>query len=332
MAKNTENSDVKISKKKSVVWKLLKWIIGSIVALILLIVGGVYYYYNYGGWKNVVRELVHVYGSQATGTDVNIGGISLSLTDGNGGASNITVANPKGYSQDYIIKLGNISVSVNKDSIVRVAKNATNKGIKTETIVINEVRIDKPEVTYELMSLKQNNVSDILANLNKSSSSSDKKETQKDSDAKTYNVAIKKVVIADASATVAANLLGSSQSLTLNLPTVTVTNLGTEKQGITIESSLIRIFQEILKTTQDAVAKVDLSKLLNGVGDLAGAAVDTAGKTVSAAVDGAGEVAGAAIEGTGQVAGAVVDGAGAAVDSVANGVKGLSEGVGGLFK
>ncbi|MBR1840951.1 MAG: hypothetical protein IJ778_02350 [Alphaproteobacteria bacterium] len=121
-------------------------------------------------------------------------------------------------------------------------------------------------------------------------------------------------MIAKGSATVAASLLGVSQSLSLNLPTITITNLGTEKQGITIEDGIARIFKEILKTTINVVSKADLNGLLGGVGNLAGAAVEGAGKTAEAVVGGAGKAAGAA------------------VDGVAGGVKGITEGVGGLFK
>ena len=309
----TENQTAK-KKKKNLFFRILKWIICAVVLLILLAAGGIYYYYNYGGWKSVVRDLVHTYGSAATGTNVDIGGIHLALSDGHGSIGNITVGNPKDYTQNHIIKLGNIAVNVNKDSIVRVIKNATDKNIKNETIVIDEVRIDKPEVTYELMNLSKNNVDDMMANLNKNSASAQKAPAPKDPNAKTYNVAIKKVVITDGSATVAASLLGASQSLTLNLPTITINNVGSERQGITIESGLIRIFQEILKATTNVVSKADLSSILGGVGDLAGAAVDTAGKAAGAVVDGAGQAAGAA------------------VDGVTSGVKGITEGVGGLFK
>ncbi|MBQ4399709.1 MAG: hypothetical protein II830_00280, partial [Alphaproteobacteria bacterium] len=135
---------------------------------------------------------------------------------------------------------------------------------------------------------------------------------EKESDVQ-YKVAIKKVIIADGTATVAANLLGASQSLSLNLPTITINNLGTEKQGITIEDGLARIFQEILKTTTSVVSKADLSGILGGMGDLAGTAVGTAGKVAGTAVDTAGKAAGAATEG------------------VTKGVKGITDSVGNLF-
>ena len=309
-----KNKNVKPAKK-SRIKKFFKWLLILIVALIVLIAGGVYYVLNYMDWQGIVRNLVHEKGSEVVGTSVNIGRIKLSLKDGKGGVSNITVTNPNGYSQDYIIKLGDVNVSVDVASVKKIAEESLKKtGPKVKTIVINEIRVDRPEVTYELMNLNKNNADDILANINKNTASSAKAPVQEDKDTVQYNVAIKKVVIADGKATVAANLLGVSQSLSLNLPTITISNLGTEKQGITIEDGIARIFKEILKTTTNVVAKADLSGLFGGVGDLAGAAVDGAGQAVGAVADGAGKAAGAA------------------VDGVAGGVKSLTEGVGGLFK
>lgn len=326
-------------EKKSVLrggLKALKWLIWAVIGLVVIIAGGVYYAYNYYDWQSVVRKLVHQYGSAAVGTDVRIGGINLSLKNGSGSVGSITVANPKGYKQDYIIKLGSVSVSVDKNSVKKLAEETLKKtGPKVKTIVINEIRVDKPEVTYELMSLQKNNVDDILANIKKNTASSAKPQKAEEKSDTEYNVAIKKVVVANGVATVAADLLGSSESLSLNLPTITVSNLGTEKQGITIEDGLARIFQEILNTTTEAVSKADLSGIINGIGDVAGAAVDTAGKAAEAAVDTAGKAADATVDAAGNAAEAAADTAGkaadAAIDGVAGGVKSLTDGIGGMF-
>jgi len=306
-------------KKKKSHWlkRTFKWLMWLILLLIIIIIGVGYYLYNYFNWQGKVRELVHIYGTQVVGTDVNIGNINLSLTDGKGAISNITVANPRGYSQDNIIKLGNVAVAVDVNSVTKLAKELAQKtGAKTKTVVINEIRVNAPEVAYELMNLNKTNASEVMENIKTNTASSTKQETQKTSDADeiTYNVAIKKVVIADGKATVAANLMGASQSLSLNLPTITISNLGTEKQGITIEDGLARIFQEILRTTTNVVAKTDLSGLLNGVNGLTDAALEQAGNVTGAAVDGAGKAAGAAIDG------------------VSGGVKSVTDGIGSLFK
>ena len=312
----TENKKTEKKAKKKWIRKTFKWLLSLVVLLVVLVVGGVYYAYNHWNWQGKVRELVHQYGSAAVGTDVNIGGIDLSLTNGKGSVKAITVANPKGYNEKYIIDLEGVSVAVDTNSVTKLVKElAQGTGSKTKTIVINEIRVDKPAVTYEFFNLKRTNSDDILANIKKNTASdAAKKEEPKKADAVTYNVAIKKVVVADGKATVAASMLGASQSLSLNLPTITISNLGTEKQGITIEDGLARIFQEILKTTSQVVAKADLSSLLGGITDLA-----------TGAVSGATEAAGAVAKGA-------TDAAGTAAKGVTDGVKNITDGVGGLFK
>lgn len=312
----TDTKKTQNKPKKKWFRKTLKWILSLLLLLIILIVGGAYYAYNHWNWQGKVRELVHQYGSAAVGTDVNIGGINLSLTDGKGHIGNITVANPKDYTQKYVIELDGVAVAVDTDSVKNLIKElAQGTGPKTKTVVINEIRVNKPAVSYEFLTLNRTNSDDILANIKKNTASSaPAKEEPKSADAVTYNVAIKKVVIADGKATVAANLLGASQSLSLNLPTITINNLGTEKQGITIEDGLARIFQEILKTTTQVVSKADLSSLFSNV---SGMATD--------AVKGAADVAGSAVSGA-------TDAAGSAAKGVTDGVKNITDGVGGLFK
>ena len=308
-------------KKSKWLKKTLKWIISAIVLLVVLIIGGVYWAYNYFDWHSKVRQMVHIYGSQVVGTDVNIGRIDVSLKDGRGSVSDITVGNPSGYSKDLIISLGTAAVKVDVESVKKALMETAKKtGPKVKTIVIDEVRISKPEVTYELMNLNRNNANDVMANIKKNTASSAKKEKPKpaDKDAVQYNVAIKKVVVEDGTATVAAGLLGVSKSLSVPLPTVTINNVGTEKQGITIGDGLARVFQEILKTTVSAVSKVDLSELLGGVGDLANGAVNAATDAAKGAAGAATDAAGKAAQG--------------ATDAVSGGVKSVSDGIGNLFK
>ena len=311
-------------KKSKWLRKTFKWVIGLIVLLVVLIIAGAYYVWNYYDWHSKVRQMVHIYGSQVVGTDVNIGRIDISLKDGRGSVSDITVGNPNGYSKDLIIDLGNVSVKVDVESVKKaLMETAKKSGPKVKTIVIDEVRVSKPEVTYELMNLNRNNANDVMANIKKNTSSSASKEDAKpaDKDAVQYNVAVKKVVVEDGTATVAAGLLGVSKSLSVPLPTVTINNVGTEKQGVTIGAGLARLFQEILKNTVNSVAKIDLSELLGNVSDLANGAVDAAKGVAGAATDAAKGAAGAA-----------TDAAGKAVGGAADAVSGVASGIGGLFK
>lgn len=266
--------------------------------LILLLIGGVWAAMS-TDWQSLVRSLVRKYGTQAVGTSVNIGKINLSLLDGKGGVSNITVANPKGYSSDHIIELGNVSVNVDTKSLTE------------KTIVINEIRVDAPKITYEILDLRHNNVKDILQNLQKSSAPAQKSETKggKKDEGAARQVAIRKLVIADGAVLVVSNMLGSSQSLSVPLPTVTIKNIGSENQGVTIEEGLSRVFRELLNNTINIVSAVDLSKVIGSVGDVAQNTVAEASQAAETAFKGVGDT----------------------VKGVGDGVKGLADGVGGLF-
>ena len=81
------------------------------LSVLVLIVVGVYFFAP--SLESIVQKVVHKYGSEITGTDVNLKGFKLSLTNGEGTISEITVANPKNYSSPYIFQLGEISVKVN---------------------------------------------------------------------------------------------------------------------------------------------------------------------------------------------------------------------------
>ena len=135
----------------------------------------------------IVRRLVNKYGSQVTGTDVDLKGFSLSLSSGEGKISQITIANPKNYSAPYLFKLDEISIKVNL------------KSLTSDTIIIDEIKVRQPEITYEMISLTQNNVSEILKNIENygktSESAAADAKPQKETKATKSDSAGKKVII-----------------------------------------------------------------------------------------------------------------------------------------
>lgn len=144
-----------------------------ILVILLIIGGGAFYLAN--SYEAIVKNLVHKYGSQVTGTDVSLEGFKISLTDGEGRIKKIVVANPKGYKSPHFISLDGITVKVNI------------KSLASDTIIIDSIVIDKPSISYEILSLTQNNLKEIQNNINsfaaKSSSGKgkDTAETEKNS-------------------------------------------------------------------------------------------------------------------------------------------------------
>ena len=166
----------------------------AIFALILAVIGAVVYF-KAPSAENIVKTVVHKYGSQVTGTEVNLGGFRLALTKGEVEINDLTVANPENYSQPHIMSVGRVLVKVNLKSLL------------DKTIIVEKVEIEKPQITYELLSLTQNNVSQLLENIKQNTASADKKaaaEEKKTDDGKSTGDPVKdgkKVIISDLSVT-----------------------------------------------------------------------------------------------------------------------------------
>ena len=78
------------------------------LSVLVLIVAGVYFFAP--SLETIVQKIVHKYGSEITGTDVNLQGFELGLTTGEGRISKITVGNPKDYTTKNLFELGEIYV------------------------------------------------------------------------------------------------------------------------------------------------------------------------------------------------------------------------------
>ena len=100
----------------------------AIFALILAVIGAVVYF-KAPSAENIVKTVVHKYGSQVTGTEVNLGGFRLALTKGEVEISDLTVANPENYSQPHIMSVGRVLV---KDNL---------KSLLDKTIIVEKVEI-----------------------------------------------------------------------------------------------------------------------------------------------------------------------------------------------
>ena len=105
--------------------------------------------------ESIVKASVAKYGSQLTGTEVALDGFRLSLRKGEAELKGLRIANPEGYQTPQILSLGSVYVRLDMRSLLK------------PIIVVEEIRIANPEIAYELKSVAHNNVSDLLAAVNK---------------------------------------------------------------------------------------------------------------------------------------------------------------------
>lgn len=114
---------------------MMKKIALALAVIVLVVAGGVYYLFS--NLDSLIKMAVETYGSEATQARVTLGGVKLSITDGQGALSDLRVTNPKGFNTPEAISLGVVSLKIDPASL------------KASPIVIREIVIDRPKITYE---------------------------------------------------------------------------------------------------------------------------------------------------------------------------------------
>lgn len=257
-----------------------------LLTIVILLAGGICGLYL--NLESIVKASVAKYGSQLTGTEVALDGFRLSPLKGEAELKGLRIANPAGYQTPHILSLGSAYVRLDMRSLLK------------PVIVVEEIRIANPEIAYELKSVAHNNVSDLLAAVNKNTAAAadqtgaTQTDTSKTGTTPTGNAkpavssagstksasssAGKKVIINALNITggkvsLGATFGGKGAAASVPLPAVTLKDIGREKdsQGKGIIETASLILKKILDTAYDTAVRQGL----NSLKDIAGESADT---------------------------------------------------------
>lgn len=255
--------------------KLLKFVILPLL-VIIIIVAVVFSFYM----ESIVKKAVNKYGSEIVGTEVNLGSFALSVFDGHLRLENLTVANPKNYSKPNIMSLGLVDVKLNIKSLF------------SDKIIVENIIIEDPKITYEMISLTQNNVSQLLENINHYTTKGTKADTKKDETTKEAasntkasgkKLMIDLVRVTGGQVEAAASVAGKEAYTSANIPDIEIRDIGRDKGDLRkdITSAVSLIFKKILNESYQAVvqgkmvdlkgvAKEGLNSIVNDVKEKSG--------------------------------------------------------------
>lgn len=90
------------------------------------------------GLDRIVAAAIEKYGSEATGTRVGVSSVKIDLRGGKGSIRNLSVGNPSGFSTPKAFRLEDISVALDTGTVT------------DNPVVIDEVMILSPRITYEI--------------------------------------------------------------------------------------------------------------------------------------------------------------------------------------
>ena len=217
--------------------------------------------------NSIVKKGVETVGPEITKVKVTLGAADISPLSGSGKLTKLFVGNPEGYSTPSAMEFGSIKVGVKIGSVL------------SDTIIVNEVNIQAPEITLE-GTLSGNNLSKIMDNLSSSSPPDDAKtKTAAPADKKAgKKMVIKDFVLENGKINLSVSSFMGGKKMTIPLPTLHLQNIGEASNGVTAAEAMKQIMQPLLasvvKSAEEAIASgvkglQDIGK--GGVGQLTNA-------------------------------------------------------------
>ena len=207
----------------------MKKIIISLAALILLIVSGTLAYL-YLSLNTLVKDQVVTLGPKITRTSVSLQSAALSPFSGSGKLDGLIIGNPEGFTHSAAIKAPEISISVDKKSLL------------SHTIVINEILVSRPEIFLE-GTLAGSNLMKLIGNIKSYGGSG---HTKQESQTSSRKYLVKRVLITAPKLNVSASLLKANIGQTVPLSDISLQNVGGDGSGISAEDLTVQIIVPLL--------------------------------------------------------------------------------------
>ena len=205
---------------------------------------------------SLIKEAVEKVGSEATQAKVSLNEVSISIKSGSGSLRGLKVANPKGFKTPSAFELGGISITLDTGSIGQ------------DPIVIKEITITKPQVTYEL-GAGGSNVDAIQKNVDAYAKQFASGGAKKESEGP--KIVIENLYIRGGEISVSAAFL-QGKALTAPLPDVHLKDIGKEKKGASPAEITKKIIDSLTKGAGSAVGALNLDKMMESVTKGAGEA------------------------------------------------------------
>lgn len=229
--------------------------IGVAAVVFVAIAGGIYLW---SSLDSLVEAAIEKYGSQATQTRVDVAGVKLALTSGEGSIRGIQIDSPAGFSRKQLFTLGNVTVAIDP------------KTVTDDVVVIDKIIIEAPQVFYEINDKGESNVDVLKKNLQKATGSKDKAAA---GDGKEVKLIIRKLIIEKGEIDARIAALGD-KDLSANLPRIELTDIGKKSGGATAAEVAKKVANVLVSKVGPAVAELGVQQYLGKSADEARARLE----------------------------------------------------------
>jgi hypothetical protein len=256
------------------VGKTLK-IVGLSVVIVLVIL--VVAFYLFSGY--LLRVGIETAGTKALGVGVYVDDVDLSILGGTIEIDGLIVRNPPGYVHEDLLKLGRGKIQAKVGSLL------------ADTLIIKELRLDGIDLVIEQKALS-NNLRDVISSIG-----SKEKEKKEAEDEEAAEPAGKKLQISEleiSNIRVKVKLLpmsGKEDTVTLNLATIKMSNLGTDSEldtGILVSKIFVAIADGVAKQGVGILPKEMVNRMKSALSqtlDLGKTTAEEGGKLIEKSKD-----------------------------------------------
>ncbi len=240
-------------------------VVVAIVAVVIFLISSI---------DSIIKTAVEEFGSQATKTRVTLNEVEISAS-GKGALRGFTMGNPAGFKTASAARLGEIKIDIDVGTVTE------------DVVIIREIVIAGPEITYELGSGGSNidairkNVEEFTGGAAKGASGGEKKPAAATEEGGTRLI-IENLYIRDGKINVSATFL-KGKTMTVPLPAIHLKDIGKEKGGASPGEVVEKILAQISKSAGSAVSSLGVGKAM----DAAKEGVEDAKKMLESGAGGA---------------------------------------------
>ena len=213
---------------------------------VLVVVIAVAAYVLFAGLDDLVKTAVEKGGSAATKVDVTLDKAQVKLSDGSATLTGLKVGNPPGFKSGSAFELGSVSVKIDTSTVT------------SDPVVIKEVVVQSPKVTYEMgpngsnIDVIKKNVEQMAGGGGSSQSSGEGKK-----------VVIENLYVRGGSVGISATALGG-KTMTAALPEIHLKDIGKDKGGADASTVAAEVMAALTSRVNGFVSGLDLSGVLKG--------------------------------------------------------------------
>ncbi|MBM3581825.1 MAG: hypothetical protein FJX37_07665 [Alphaproteobacteria bacterium] len=249
------------------------WIVGG-GAVALIAVAAIAVTVLLSNIGSLIKAAVETYGREALQAKVTLAEADVSVKNGQGRLAGLVVGNPQGFATPAALRLGEVKVTLDT---ARTTK---------DVIVLKEVLIAAPQVTYEMASggsnfdALQKNAQSYAQKMGAGGAKKDEKKGEGP------KLIIDNLYVRDGKVGVSHALLKGKQ-LDAPLPNIHLKDIGKEKKGATPEEVGERLMASISQGARNAAGTLNIDKLIGEASGLAKGAAEGAAKAAGEAAQGA---------------------------------------------